>query len=421
MKYLIVQVFAVLALAASAALPTVSNVTISQGEDSRFARISYTLSAGDDAIVTLDILRNGVTIGGDRFNDALCGSVNCKVQAGKTYELTWDTYASYPDVVSVMPDVTAQVTVWPLSAPPEFEVLDLSGAGAARYYAKAKDVPGGIGDVRYKRSEMMLMRRIHANGKTFFMGSPNHELGRDPSDEYGHLVSFTNDWYLGVYPVTQGQYRHLMGMLPAKCAFTNAVDSPLRPVTGLTYDSLCGMYNENDKRSYQRGGTGALWQAKDATGFYQLDLPTDAQWEFSCRAGTGTAFGDGSTLGTDADGNPVAPASLADIAWYSGNSGDETHPVGLKSPNAFGLFDMHGNVCEMIFDGYGKVLGYNCRIDPFVSFNDGGQGVFRRGGSFALGAADCRSARRGARATEWHRLPDIPNDDCGFRYAQVIF
>lgn len=407
-KLMVLSLVAGSAIAAPGALPTVTNVEISQAAGCRFAKISYSLSEGDNAIATLDILRNGVSIGGETFNDALCGPVNCEVQGGKTYALTWDTYSSWPNVVTVTAEVTVRVTLWPLSAPPAYEVLDLLGVDETRYYAKAEDVPGGVGSSRYKRSERLLMRRIPAKGRTFFMGSPNHEFGRATEDEYGHLVSFTNDWFIGVYPVTQGQYRHLMETLPSACAFVSEGDSPLRPVTGLTYASLCGEVNDNTKRSYVRGAAGILGLAKAATGIPQLDLPTDAQWECSCRAGTGTSFNNGTT------------SSLDEIAWHSGNAGGETHPVGLKKPNAFGLYDMQGNVCEMVFDGYKKNLGRACVVDPFVSFSEGA-GTFRRGGSFASDASDCRSARRGARVTEWHKLPDIPQDDCGFRFAQIIY
>ena len=126
-------------------------------------------------------------------------------------------------------------------------------------------------------------------------------------------------------------------------------------------------------------------------------LPTEAEWEYACRAGTTTRFsyGDDDTL-------------LTNYAWYNSNSGSTTHPVGQKAPNAWGLFDMHGNVWEWCQDSWDFSANYpgGSTIDPLVT---AGSGRVGRGGGWGLGADGTRSAGRGV------LLPAFTFDIIGFR------
>jgi formylglycine-generating enzyme required for sulfatase activity len=126
-------------------------------------------------------------------------------------------------------------------------------------------------------------------------------------------------------------------------------------------------------------------------------LPTEAQWEYACRAGTKTRFCSG-----DAD------AGLADYTWYDANSGKTTHPVGTKKPNAWGLFDCHGNVWEWCADWYGEDY-YRKSLwdDPTGPVTDAGRVL--RGGSWRHSARACRSACR------FINFPDYRYDYLGFR------
>ncbi len=138
---------------------------------------------------------------------------------------------------------------------------------------------------------------------------------------------------------------------------------------------------------------------------WKLALPTEAQWEYACRAGTGTALNSGRNL-TSKEG---ACRNLDEVGWYDQNSGNRTHAVGKKMANAWGLHDMHGNVWEWCADWYGEELAGG--VDP----QGAATGVHRalRGGSWSGSASDCRAAVRG------RHLPDNRNLLLGFRPALV--
>jgi formylglycine-generating enzyme required for sulfatase activity len=220
---------------------------------------------------------------------------------------------------------------------------------------------------------------------TFMMGSPASEQGRD-DDETQHEVTISEDYYLGVFEVTQAQYEKVIGTNPSYFQRAKVADqSADLPVESVSWDDAV----EFCKRLSD------LPEEKKAGRVYRL--PTEAEWEFACRAGSTTAYSFG-----------ASSKSLDDYAWNVGNSGDQTHPVGEKKANAWGLYDMHGNVWEWCSDWY-----YENPKGAFIDPSDPKEGLFRviRGGGLGLGAAYCRSARR-----YWSSavLRDINN---GFRLA----
>jgi formylglycine-generating enzyme required for sulfatase activity len=175
---------------------------------------------------------------------------------------------------------------------------------------------------------------------TFMMGSPESEEGRQ-ENESQHEVTISNDYYLGAYEVTQTQYQTVTG---------------------------------NNPSCYQ----GALVGNQKAGRVYQL--PTEAQWEYTCRAGSKTiySFDDGEGL-------------LPEYGWFKRNSSQRTHTVGLLEPNAWGLYDMHGNVWEWCSDWYGE-YPKNAVSDPIGPTM--GTDCVNRGGCWLYQAASCRSASR---------------------------
>jgi formylglycine-generating enzyme required for sulfatase activity len=196
---------------------------------------------------------------------------------------------------------------------------------------------------------------------TFKMGSFQKEEGRD-EDEVRHEVTLSNDFFLGVTEVTQKQYQEVMGKNPSK--FVGAQ----RPVEMVSWEDaveFCERLSE-------------LPEEKKAGRVYRL--PTEAEWEYACRAGSKTAFSFGDESG-----------SLGDFAWFKDNSDGKTQSVGEKKPNAWGLYDMHGNVWEWCSDWYGEYPG-KAVSDPAGPE----KGSFRviRGGSWDFVAAFCRSAFR---------------------------
>jgi formylglycine-generating enzyme required for sulfatase activity len=213
---------------------------------------------------------------------------------------------------------------------------------------------------------------------TFMMGSPESEEGRN-EDEVQHEVTLSKDFFLGVTEVTQKQYQEVMGMNPS--AFAGAQ----RPVDTVSWEDaveFCERLSE-------------LPEEKKAGRVYRL--PTEAEWEYACRAGSKTAF----SFGDD-------KSSLGDYAWISDNSDGKTQSVGEKKPNAWGLYDMHGNVWEWCSDWYGEHPG-KAVSDP--EGPEKGSRRVHRGGSWRFVAAYCRSARRG-----W-RDPSGRSISFGFRVA----
>ncbi|MDB4621741.1 SUMF1/EgtB/PvdO family nonheme iron enzyme, partial [Rubripirellula sp.] len=194
-----------------------------------------------------------------------------------------------------------------------------------------------------------------------------------------HEVTLTKPFMLGVHVVTQEQYEQLMGVNPS---YHKGSNNPVENVSWEDAVEFCRKLSE-------------LPAEKAAGRVYRL--PTEAEWEYACRAGTTTkySFGDDSS-------------ELGDYAWVSGNSGNTTHPVGGKQPNAWGLYDMHGNIWEWCQDWYGDYHG-SALPDP-TGPASGSSRVFR-GGSWGSTAELCQSAYR-----DWS-LPSYRDDYLGFRVS----
>ena len=188
---------------------------------------------------------------------------------------------------------------------------------------------------------------------SFQMGTPGNT-----GDERQHPVSLSRDVWIGKFPVTQGQWQAVMGNNPSN--FKNAgADAPVEQVSW------------DDAQQF-------LAKLNGLQGQFTFRLPTEAEWEYACRAGTeGVRYGD-----------------LDAIAWYDQNSGKTTHPVGQKQPNAFGLYDMNGNVWQWCQDWYGD--GYYSQ-SPSTDPQGPASGQYRvcRGGSWNNHATYVRSASRG--------------------------
>ncbi|MBQ4328132.1 MAG: SUMF1/EgtB/PvdO family nonheme iron enzyme [Lentisphaeria bacterium] len=232
------------------------------------------------------------------------------------------------------------------------------------------------------------LEMVKIKAGTFTMGSPAGELGRS-NDEQQHQVTLTQDYWLGKFEVTQTQWQALMGNNPSNY---KGDDRPVEQVSWNDAKEFCNKLN-------------TIYAGKLPAG-YKFDLPTEAQWEYACRAGTTTALNNGKNL-TDEKYNCE---NLAEVAWYDyQNKENQTHPIGQKRPNNWGLYDMHGNVWEWCRDWYGSYNGD--AVDPVGPSS----GSFRviRGGSWNYFARNCRSADRS------YDSPGNRNNDLGFRLALV--
>ena len=225
---------------------------------------------------------------------------------------------------------------------------------------------------------------------TFMMGSPEDELCRD-GDETQHQVTLTKGYWLGKYEVTQAQYEAVMGTNPS---YFKGADLPVEKLSWYDAKDFCTKLTAKEKAA------GRLPEG------YEYTLPTEAQWEYACRAGTTTALNSGKNLSDEADEEECP--EMDEVGWYYYNSDEMTHPAGQKQPNAWGLYDMHGNVFEWCLDWYGDYPA-----SPVTDPTGPTTGDYRvlRGGSWYFYASSCRSAYRYE-----GRLVNY-NDNYGFRVA----
>jgi formylglycine-generating enzyme required for sulfatase activity len=286
-------------------------------------------------------------------------------------------------------------------------VIDLSGGPEASSYPVSylDAVPSGGWTDEYKTTKLV-MRRILAG--TFTMGSPEGELGRS-EDETQHQVTLTKDFYIGVFEVTQKQWERVMGDWPS--CFNNTAYRDSRPVEQRSWDDI-------------RGGTwpggqpaaGTFMQRISARTGLSFDLPTEAQWEYACRAGTKTAMNSGKNT-TTADWDTPCP-NMSEVGRYDGNpcsrsvsTVDGTAKAGSYLPNAWGLYDMHGNVGEWCLDWYDT---YPITVsDPLGAVS--GSDRVSRGGGWNYDALCCRSAGR-----DGNRFPFTRYYIIGFRAARTL-
>jgi formylglycine-generating enzyme required for sulfatase activity/predicted Ser/Thr protein kinase len=216
---------------------------------------------------------------------------------------------------------------------------------------------------------------------TFVMGSPDEEENRR-DNEVQHTVTLTRPFYCGKYQVTQPQWAQVMETNPSNSE-NGGQDAPVEQVSWDDCQSFV------KKLCLMDGVPKATYR-----------LLTEAEWEYACRAGSTRSY----CFGDDDSG-------LGDYAWYYDNSGSQTHPVGQQNANAWGLYDMHGNVWEWCQDWHGDYASRSV-VDP----RGPASGVYRvvRGGSYIDGADECRSESRDG------TLDDCCHKHLGLRLARTV-
>jgi formylglycine-generating enzyme required for sulfatase activity len=212
---------------------------------------------------------------------------------------------------------------------------------------------------------------------TFVMGcTASNQYECYGNENPAHSVTLTQAFYMGRYEVTQGQWVAMMGSNPSYFQGESYPDAANRPVENVTWNNIQGYLS--------------------ATG---MRLASEAEWEYACRAGTTTAFNNGSS----------DDASIGTIAWYDWNSGNQTHSVGGKAANALGLYDMSGNVSEWVNDYW---LEYSCGAQTNPLGPVSGTSRVLRGGSWLQPSRDVRSSDRDG------TYPFDPMQYLGFRVAR---
>lgn len=227
----------------------------------------------------------------------------------------------------------------------------------------------------------------------FSMGSPDTKTRPIyVREKPQHRVRITRPFLLGVHPVTQEQYQKVMEENPS-----NFKGNPLHPVEVVSwFDAIefCNRLSEQEGHKPYYKVDRETVTILDGDGYR---LPTEAEWEYACRAGSPASY----CFGDNAE-------ELHYYAWFAENSNGETHPVGQKQPNAWGLYDIHGNVWEWCQDWYtADYYGQSPVSDP-LGPSEGSRRVFR-GGGWVFSAVSCRSAFRDGYA------PDSRTNSLGFR------
>ena len=358
-----VIVFAAIAASTSlAAVPNVDQnaVTIAQDSQSRLVTVSYTLT-GEPAVITVDFQTNAVanaetgwtSIGEANFTNTT-GYVNQVVPTGAR-SLYWQPDKVWPDQVIDAGKFRAVVKAWATNAPPDYcavclltdAQMDAKKAADVtwdiprrRYFVSAEAVPGGVQDTQYK-TEFLLLRKIPAAGVIWRMGVYK--------SAQIHKVMLTRDYYIGVYEVTSGQ----------RSALNGTSGTSTLPNGQQTWNALRGSSypwpDAEGNPQHNVDATAPLGVLRARTGIDTFDFPTEAQWEYACRAGNG-----GWTYNQNppSDTHSGAKSQIQAVAWCSENwstgtgydNNSRLHPVGQKPANAWGLYDMLGNAAEWTLD-----------------------------------------------------------------------
>lgn len=346
-----VFVSSVLVALSVVAAPEIENLSVVQNRD-RMLTISFSLT--EKAIVTMDILTNDVSIGASNYwsirdtqsaDDAFPAN---RIVAQGDHVWTWRPVKEWPGHSFTSNVFRVSLKAWSLDAPPDYMVIDSASiSNAPHFYATAADLPeGGIktadpddaeavaeltNDVY--RTTKLILRKIPAAGVKWRMGSPTNELYRQDG-ETPHYVTLTNDYYVSIYPITFTQARNFFGL-------DESTTINVKPKHNLSYltarGSTDGFCWPGDGHSVS--SSSGFGYMRQRTGL-RFDFLTEAEWEFACRAGTAGRW--------NHDGD-----SFDAVAWAHYTGGARTNAVGLKMPNAWGLYDMHGLVQEWVLDQYG--------------------------------------------------------------------
>ena len=455
-----------------AAAPIVreGSVTFFQDPASRLVRVGYTLD-GDPGIVTIDVQTNGVSIGAANIK-ALAGDVNRLVQTGER-AIFWRPDLSWPGHRITDGSVTVAVTAWATNTPPDYMMIDISLGGRTipieertTYYTHPDAIPfpGGVKNDLCK-TDYLVFRKCPAANVKWRMGTTATEQGSASSVPTAHYVTFTNDFWMGVYEVTQSQYHHFgVGKEDIGCCFTN--ECAMRPVEFVQYywhrgwsdgtaSSTRYLWPESGHNIKETDAMNGDWGSRQTNTLYRVrlitgqtvDFPTEAQWEFAARAGLGGNLPDGTAFAVTVDGESGverlhryartaanggvvngAPA-LKSTAASGPNWNDpvkrprfattiaEGGPanVGSFEPNAWGIYDMCGNVAEMCLDNWQDSLPADEVTDPVGPLTTGKERVVR-GGSWGRGDLECLTSSR----LKLNAVANTGFNDVGFRLCIVI-
>jgi len=397
--------------------PKVSGVKLEQPKGTRVAVVEYQTDA--PGIATFQFKTNGVDVSHSEIVRTVTGDISKYLPSAGTYTFTWDAGRDFPE--NIVSNLSVVVTLWATNNPPTYCAVKLvaepNGQYPVYWYGKASEVPFGVNDSWWKNDWLLLRQIPSTQGQSVTLGSPGGEPGRSTDGrENLRNVRITRPFYMGVFPVTQRQWENVYGNKPSN--FNNPGFYEERPVEQVSWNTVRGngaagaAYDWPDK-GHAVDPNSFMGRLRSRTGnILTFDLPTETQWQYACRAGTAGAWNNGTTTATPAD---VPDANLDLLGRYKWNGGqiynssmsrwddppqdctDEnaTAKVGSYLPNAWGLYDMHGNVTEWCLDWY-AANGTDPSLagdDPAGLVNGSDRSLCGGGGwNSAFGSA--RSARR---------------------------
>ena len=287
----------------------------------------------------------------------------------------------------------------------DYVYIDLSGGPeAVRYpWVRMAEKPAGGWTDEWKTTKLVF-RRVEPG--SFRMGSPESEKCRD-NDERPHDVTLTRPYYLAIFETTQRQWELVMGSNPSQH------QSAMCPVERVSYGDIRGRdLGSGYPASDAVDAESFLGRLRERTGI-RFDLPTEAQWEVACRAGERAALSNGKELTRTSIDPAVATLCRYGYNRTSDPKGNRWEAeVGSYAPNAWGIHDMPGNVCEWCADWMGALPLVDEAENPRGPETNARGMRMIRGGSWKGGAADCRSAKRSTAGRDYERF-----DFVGFRIA----
>lgn len=333
-------------------------------------RRTYTASSNTNGIWTIRFDVNGQAF----ENDYSMGNVNWLITYSKDSYVFVEASVSratktFTAILNPFYTITAYVTAAkPIaSSTPNAEMISYPPAGT-----------GDITLVIPTPDKLELKMNLIPAG-SFVMGSPENEVDRDEDEGPMHRVDISRSFFIGIYEVTQAQWEAVMGTYPVQTGYT-----PNAPVTNISWEDCQKFITEIN-----------------TMGIGTFRLPTEAEWEYACRAGTTTRFSYGDDPGY---------SQIGQYACCKVNSFEKPYIVAQKKPNPWGLYDMHGNVFEWCSDWKGPYKAEK-QTDPqgtSTSYNR-----VQRGGSWNANPRGCRSAFRSG------STPTSKNDYTGFRLVRI--